>query len=535
MTIKQKLVAALAVFSIAILLQAGFTIYKTDHIRSSAKDITTLYNPAVIKINNFKIAVIQIQQWFSDISATRGLDGLDDGLVVAREQYEIASRLIDELALLDELNQKAYQDMKPALDNYFRVGNTMAQTYIDQGPAGGNKMMPKFDAVAEMINDKLDTVLNNVESRAADISKEQAEAVSALETFVFSVTALLLVIVVVVFVSIYRAVVHPILAMSEMARDIAEGDGDLTKRLDESRADEIGITAGWINRFVERTQNTVSTISHVNIELQQAVKDLSLNAERTNEGMGVQQKETLQAATAMTQMEASAHEISQHASETAHRTEYVNAQSREGNKITEATVLQISEMESEMNAARLVMEQLAQDCEKIGAVLGVIESISGQTNLLALNAAIEAARAGEQGRGFAVVADEVRTLAGRSHQSTVEIQIIVDNLQASMAKASAVIDRGNDQAHRTGESINQVRDALEAINESISEINLMNTQIASAAEEQSQVSQTISHNINNISVASDHNTQSAHEVYQTSDQLLVNVDKLSNLIAGFKI
>ena len=535
MTLKKKVHITLTVLLVALIAQSWFMVHQANRMESSAIEIETLYEPMVIKTYQLKIAVIQVQQWLTDISATRGLDGLNDGLDVAKEHYDAGKNLLAELAALDKQNASIYQQMGPVLDNYFSVGNRMARAYIDQGPAGGNQMMAQFDQAAEAINNQLDEVMASVKVREQDNLAAQVNAATTLKNTVMSLAVIFLITLVAMALAVFKVILAPISAMSEMAKDLAQGEGDLTKRLDESRSDELGVTAGWINRFVEKTHRTIETISQVTTELDSAAHELSSSARQANDGMMAQLTETEQAARAMDEMLASAHEVTQNATETANKTVSVNEQSQQGRSISDTTVTEITQMVAQMEKAHNVVDQLGQDSNNIGTVLDVIKSISEQTNLLALNAAIEAARAGEQGRGFAVVADEVRTLAGRSQQSTEEIQAMVDRLQSNMTEVTEVIQHGSEQAHRSGESVRQVKQALEAIDDSISSINQMNTQIATAAEEQSHISTDIGSNINNISQVARTNSENVTSVHHTSEELQSNVNRLNQLIGQFKI
>ncbi len=535
MSIRKKIYIVLALLLIALVAQSSFMLYQTGRIHEASVKIGNTYEPIVIKAHELKISVIQIQQWLTDISATRGLDGLNDGLDVAKEHFDIGKKLVAELASLDSDNTTAYQQVGPILEAYFATGNTMAQAYIDQGPAGGNKIMSDFDARAAAINEQIDTIMVSVKARSVENLELQEKSAVTLKNTVVLLAALFFATLVIMAIAVFRVLLVPVEAMSDMAKDLAQGEGDLTKRLDESRKDELGITAGWINRFVEKTQHSMQTISQVTGELERAANELSNSAEQAHEGMTSQMGETDQAATAMNEMLSAAHEVAENANNTAAKTEVVSSQSQEGRNISEAAVSQITSLVTEMDKAHGAIERLGEDSASIGTVLDVIKSISEQTNLLALNAAIEAARAGEQGRGFAVVADEVRTLAGRSQKSTEEIQEIVDRLQASMAEATELIKSGSDQAHKSGESVDQVKHALEAIDESINSINQLNTQIATASEEQSHISTDIGKNITNISEVARLNSDSVNAVHQTSEHLKSNVSRLNELIGEFKI
>ncbi|MEH6470423.1 MAG: methyl-accepting chemotaxis protein [Halopseudomonas sp.] len=535
MSIRNKIYLALAILLAALLAQSSFMVYQANRIHHSSVAISSTYEPIVIKTYELQIAVIQIQQWITDISATRGQDGLNDGLDLAKEHYQAAQRLLSELAKLDSENAAIYQQIGPALDSYFTTGNRMAKAYVAEGPAGGNQIMAVFDKAAEALNDQVNTVLASVGERSrSNLDQQERFTVTLKNTVIILAVAFFATLIAMSF-SVFSMLLKPIEVMSDMAKDLAQGEGDLTKRLDETRRDELGITAGWINRFVEKTHHTIQTMHQVVDELEHAAVNLSDSAKQANDGMTSQLAETEQAATAMNQLLSSAQEVAHNATNTAAKTETVNTQSQHGRNISDSTTAEISALMTEMESAQQAIERLGEDSKNIGGVLDVIKSISEQTNLLALNAAIEAARAGEQGRGFAVVADEVRTLAGRSQQSTEEIQEMVSKLHHSMDEAITVIQSGAEHAQRSSDAVAEVRGSLEEIDGNISSINSMNTQVATAAEQQSHLSTDISHNITTISEVARTNSDAVTAVHQISESLKLNVAKLNQLIGEFKI
>ncbi len=535
MTIRKKIYAVLVVMVLALAAQSSFMVLQTNRIHDASVDIGKIYEPIVIKTYQLKIAVVQVQQWLTDISATRGLDGLDDGFDMAQQNFDLGNSLLAELAALDTENAARYRAIVPVFADYYAAGRAMGQAYVDQGPAAGNVIMGSFDTTAEAINKQVDAVMASVRERSERNLEGQLEHTQMLKSTVLVLAVLFFIAMLLMALAVFKVLLAPIEAMAEMAKDLAQGEGDLTKRLDESRRDELGITAGWINRFVERTHGTIQTISQVTTELDSAADHLSNSSKQASEGMAAQLLETEQAARAMSEMLTAAHEVAQNATTTAAQTETVHSQSQQGRQISDDTSDQINSLVAEMDKAHKAIDQLGEDSANIVTVLDVIKSISEQTNLLALNAAIEAARAGEQGRGFAVVADEVRTLAGRSQQSAEEIQEMVAKLQSSMSEATRVIRSGSEEAHKSGESVERVKHALEQIDDSVSGINQMNTQIAAAAEEQSHISNDIDTNISNISQVTRTNSDNVSAVHQTSEDLKTSVDKLNQLVSGFKI
>ncbi|UUM32755.1 methyl-accepting chemotaxis protein [Vibrio japonicus] len=533
MNIKRKITIALIWLLIGFTAQSAFMLYQSNRIHESSVLISEAIEPTVAKSYELQIEIIQIQQWLTDISATRGLDGLNDGIDVAQEHYDKAHNLIAELASLDKENASAYENLKPALDSYFKTGKVMANAYIEFGPSGGNKMMSEFDEASEQISNQIENVMTIVTQRSRYYAEQQVESSTAIQQAMYVTTVLFVITLVAMYFFAINGVLKPINAMASMAEDLAQGEGDLTKRLDESRQDELGVTARWINRFVEKTQETIKTVGKATDELADATETLHRSVQQARDGMSSQLVEAEQAASAMNEMMATAKEVAQHTSKTAAGTEKAMSLSLESREVSEATSVQITALVTEMEKAQAVIEQLSADSTSIGAMLDVINGISEQTNLLALNAAIEAARAGEQGRGFAVVADEVRSLAGRSQQSTEDIQATINQLQQSIQEAIDVIQSGGRLANESVNSVEQVKQSLEVIGTNITDINEMNIQIATAAEEQSQVSMEINRNIENVSHVTNANSDYVNTVYQTGENIKSNVEQINRLMSKF--
>ncbi len=255
--------------------------------------------------------------------------------------------------------------------------------------------------------------------------------------------------------------------------------------------------------------------------------------ESTDQNIQQQQIDLEQVATAMNEMVATVHEVARNAADTARATEQADKEVDQGKQVVTRTIEGINRLATEVDQASQAISKLAKDSEQIGGVVDVIRSIAEQTNLLALNAAIEAARAGEQGRGFAVVADEVRTLASRTQESTEEIQNMIERLQQASNEAVQVMEQGQrisqesvEQAMHTGESLDSITQAVKAIYD-------MSTQIASAAEEQSSVSEEINQNLTNIHQVAEATASQSVETARSTQELLLEADRLRALVRQF--
>jgi len=248
-----------------------------------------------------------------------------------------------------------------------------------------------------------------------------------------------------------------------------------------------------------------------------------------------QQSEVNQVATAMNEMSATVQEVASNASHAAQAAQDASEQAGEGLKVVDHTISSINNLANAVEEASGVINQLESDTDNIGVVLEVIRGISEQTNLLALNAAIEAARAGEQGRGFAVVADEVRTLASRTQESTLEIRSMIESLQSGSTQAVEVMTKGKEQAAISVGHAQKAGESLNGITQAVSSISDMNTQIATAAEEQTAVAEEINQNIVNISQLGEQAVSGAQQTSDASEELARLSNELQMMVGQFRV
>ncbi|MFJ9989333.1 methyl-accepting chemotaxis protein [Pseudomonas putida] len=325
-----------------------------------------------------------------------------------------------------------------------------------------------------------------------DAHNQQANLSSLLIGLVAAVLGLLLVWLTA------RGVTRPILAVAERLRDIASGEGDLTRRLDYARDDELGQLTGWFNRFLDKLQPVIAQVKTSLHEARGTADQSAAIASQTSAGMQLQHREIEQVATAANEMSATAQDVAHNASQAAEAARGADQASQEGLQLVASTRETIARLAAGMDAAMDEARSLAGRSEQIGSVLEVIRAIAEQTNLLALNAAIEAARAGEAGRGFAVVADEVRNLAQRTQVSVEEIRLVIEGLQQGTRDVVDAMQAGQRQAQDNAQRMDQALPALQRIGEAVAVISDMNLQIASAAEEQSAVAEEVNRNVAGI-------------------------------------
>ncbi len=330
-------------------------------------------------------------------------------------------------------------------------------------------------------------------------------------------------------------VIRRLKALEDSLKDVAMGEGDLTKRVQVNSDDIIGRIGKHYNHFVAKLHEIIKQVVSATEQITTASEHMRMQTDESRADIMKQNSEIDQAATAINEMAATVNEVARNAATAADAAHNADTESNEGLEIVNNTIRSIGELTKEVDSASEVINELERDSGNISVILDVIRGIAEQTNLLALNAAIEAARAGEQGRGFAVVADEVRTLASRTQESTEEIHNMIEKLQLGTQNAVKVMEEGCSRAKHSEEMAQKAGTSLNSIAKAVATITQMNTQIASAAEEQGSVAEEINRN---IMVVRDYSQKSSDSMEQTShssemlSQLAVN---LGSLVNKFKV
>ena len=415
------------------------------------------------------------------------------------------------------LNTLFNSEIKPNLLNKDKI--TILQTSINGGHFLAAKFIPSLNwfVVIKIPTREIFAPINN----------------TSIKLVLMNIVVAIVLIIIGLWVAL--GVARPIIRAAGMLEDIASGEADLTQKMSIDTQDEVGQLASSFNRFTGQLQSLITAIASNCQDVNAIAQNLAASSHSTQSNTEEQQQSVDMIATAMNEMGATVHEIARNANETATAAKQSATETSSSQSIVNSSIEGINSLFEKMQTASEVIQTLAQDVGEIGSVLDVIRGISEQTNLLALNAAIEAARAGEQGRGFAVVADEVRTLAKRTQESTEEINTMIHKLQSGAKDAVTAMDEGIETARTSVESADKAGESLNNITAAIGTITDLSIQVATATEEQSSVVEELNSHILNIKDMSDNTAIESKNVNGQCLCLNNSATELSKMVANFKI
>jgi methyl-accepting chemotaxis protein len=371
------------------------------------------------------------------------------------------------------------------------------------------------------------------------LSLPMSEAVALSNRSMWQTGGLMAGIVVIVMVVTYfllrNIVLKPLAKMSDISRDIAKGEGDLTKRVPCEGNDEIACMGGYFNEFIEKLQHMIKKVAHVTDKVASASVELSATAEEISKGTDTLTSRASQTAAAVEEMNATVGQVAQNSGKAASLAQDTVKTAQDGGTVVSSTISGMQQLSEAVSNSATIISDLGKSSDQIGEIVRTIEDIADQTNLLALNAAIEAARAGEQGRGFAVVADEVRKLAERTTKATKEIGDMIRQIQHDTRGAVDSMQQGTQKVTAGVDLVNKTGEALSQIVRMVSESADMIRQIAVASEEQSVATQQIASDIENVAKVTKESSSGAHESAKASQDLSQLAVELQGIVGGFKI
>ncbi|MFZ1684600.1 MAG: methyl-accepting chemotaxis protein [Candidatus Zixiibacteriota bacterium] len=572
LSLSRKLFTAFGIVICFMAVMVVFNYMNYDQIKASSQNSQAVDYPILKGANELVVATLGVQQFCQDIAATRGQDGLDDGLRKAEEQSRIFDHQLEMLLSLDPNHSFDLRAIQESFPHYHDAGIEMARAYIKGGPSEGNKLMAKFDQMATDLTIKVDRYHDEVEAAflssmtELQASTERANTLSTVLSIIATVVSLLLA------VFLARGISRPIARMSQIADAIAQGD--VSHTMDINQKDEIGHLAGSFRTLIDYMKGLTSAVERiaandltVNIvpksdrdvlgksfttmlanlsgmirqlgensrELVSAATQIASSSEQMSKGAKNQSDQVNQVSTAVEEMSATIFESSRNAGDASQAARNAAETATNGGQIVNQSIQAMQKIAQTVRQSSGSISKLANSANQIGEIIGVIDDIADQTNLLALNAAIEAARAGEQGRGFAVVADEVRKLAERTGKATAEITNMIKGIQKetteavhSMEAGIEVVDQGRELADQAGTSLTEIVAMAQRVTDMIQ-------QMATASEQQSSASEEIAKNVERISGVTKETASGAEQSAAAAEQLSRQADGLQKMVALFKL
>ncbi len=499
-------------------------------------------------INDINTQFSEMRFWLYDLAVS----WLNESETNAEEANEKFQELLNKL---DSSNPEIAQKVRSSSENFYDKMIEAVDAYVEDNRVLGNSLVSKARSSALAVDSELSILLINAQESvnvanaevdtagqkvvlsANDVNASAGQIVSNNSTLTLAaITALFAVIIssIIFCLSLLKTIIPPIEQLRNTLLSI-ESDADLTLRASITSNDELGITSNALNNMLDKFQSTIEKLANVSLQLQQAATRTSEVMQKTNQDVNAQQGATDQVAAAINEMSHTVQEVAENTAHATNSANIANDSAQRGYGIVIETINIMEKLASKMDEASDVISGVSQESSSIGGVLDVIRGISEQTNLLALNAAIEAARAGDAGRGFAVVADEVRTLAQRTHESTAEIQSVIERLQNGASAAVETIDDGQTITKAALGQAESAGNALKEITQSVSDISDVNFQIASAAEEQSAATDEINRNVHDISQIAEQTTNAVESTVSACNDQRDLSTQLEKLVQQFKI
>ena len=533
LSIRFKVLTIVAGGIAGLIVTLAFNYNATSSNKVTLESVQNIYFPVLERLDANLVRLDKIKENYT----TAVIAGDED---ILEENAELSQQLTQALTEVAEMDSAEHERIDLILNNF--TAYTQTADVVSLGMIEETLDLEAAQPMLKKMNAQLTTTeegLNNFRgysyqrfTGAIDGANDASAEALITGIVVGLATALLLG---VVGVLIGNSITRNISAVIHSLKEMASGEGDLTTRLRSDSNDEIGTLVEEFNAFVAKLQGVISEVTGSTARVATAAGEMKHVSEMSVVGMNSQQQEINQVVTAMAEMTRSVEGVSDSASRAASTASTASTEADAGKRVVEENMQAISSLAEEVENAAEVIQELESHSEAIGKVLNVIRDIAEQTNLLALNAAIEAARAGEQGRGFAVVADEVRTLATRTHDSTREVHDLINHLQTGTKNAVQTMVQGREQAQASVTQAARVGESLQRIAQGVNEISAMNEQIANAADEQNAVTQEINNNIVNLGQVVDQVTQDARTAEGDSEKLAQLAEQLRAQISVFRI
>ncbi|WP_339348843.1 methyl-accepting chemotaxis protein [uncultured Alteromonas sp.] len=539
MNFLKKMPIATKIFLIPGIAALSFIIYLLITVYVALNNGDTLEKVEKVQFPALQLSASTLvdMQKVRDTLSSAVTTGDQDTLSAASELASDAKAGLDEIKAISPEFGPAISKISQGFDDYFEVAFGVSQSMVD-----GTADFSRLGQLSSQMNGSYDAVIASMsnfrdEQQAAFV--ESFERTNAANTSLISTGVVMTIVVTLLLfataVPIVRGIKQSIDDVVRSLKDIAQENGDLTVRIATKSEDEIGELVYWFNQFMDKLQGVVKDVVEASLPLSNLAQNLRGLTEETQRTIDIQQQSAQNAKLAVDTMSGSVDGVAHSAAQAAADANEATSAAGEGRQIVQQTVSSIQQLAENVRETADVIGRLESDSNKVGSVLDVIKGIAEQTNLLALNAAIEAARAGEQGRGFAVVADEVRTLASRTQQSTEEIQSTIEQLQSAAHSAVEVMSRGTEQATNSVETANKAGVSLETITSTIGRINQMNEQIAHNTEDQRSVAVDIVKHVEEIHQRTEQTSSRSGELGVMCNELADLAQHLESIAKQFRV
>lgn len=541
MSIGQKLSTGFAVLALCVCLLAGYGVSRLSYLNQQNTVLAENLIPSVRYASQMHIALLDARRFQLSMVIAMGYNDSADiertqqGVMEAKIRFDKAAADYGGLDFNAADEEQTFNALRTAGDAYFAAHDPLYQA-VKQGS----------DKIRDILQGNIRTTLEQATKLTVDLREinerigkeldaqgEEAYTSSRFLSILTGTATLIFVMLIAWYLS--QQIKRPVNRLLEVVGSVAAGDLTHGLELKAFNQDELGQLAKGFAQMQENLRKLVGEVSGSVVQMSSAVEEISAVARQSANNMNAQQHELNQLATAMNEMQATVQEVSRNTSDAASAATSASETAELGAQTVNDSIQRIERVAGAIESTAVVIRQLGDDSRNIGMVLEVIRGIAEQTNLLALNAAIEAARAGEQGRGFAVVADEVRTLAKRTQDSTTQINTIIAELQQRAEQAGSTMQQSQELMHTTVATAREAGESISQISGSVSSISHMNIQIATATEEQGAVSEELNRNVVNISHASEEVAAGANQMSQACNELNHLATQLQDMVRRFRV
>ncbi|AHK15839.1 methyl-accepting chemotaxis protein [Thalassolituus oleivorans] len=528
---KIQMIAGVAIlgFIISLVVNSNINSANSERLRM----VQNVFFPVVQESRSNLVRLSRIEELFSTAVTT----GEEDFIKAATRLQEEMNVGFATLSKLWPDSESQISASKEGFNRYFKSALALSEGMINGtlAPSGMAGAVETMNLALEASRTSLQNYSETSVNAFNDIVTSSNQSAQQALTLGVLVTVVTLIILIAVAWSTSRSIRTAVVGLLHSLKDIASGEGDLTRRIEKTSQDEIGDVVDWFNQFVDKLHRSIGEVVRSTRPLASVSDDLGSLTNETSQITERQSRAAEQVSGVVEEMVGSVKAVSLNASSAAKAAQEADSAAKQGRAIVNETVKSINSLAGEVERASEVIRQLEADTANVGSILDVIKGIAEQTNLLALNAAIEAARAGEQGRGFAVVADEVRTLASRTQDSTQEIQTVIEQLQAAARSAVDVMSSSKERAQTSVNQAAKTDESLQAITEKVESITTMNNQIAAATDRQEKAAYSIKENVVGIRETSEIAMASMQKVEAASKALTDISRTLQTVTDQFKV